>query len=333
MTASRTCVVAAALTLVGSLGPNGELEAQELKQSVFVSVIRSGEPVLDLTADEFVVEEDKQRREVLRVERAEVPMQVAILVDDSYGFARNISHVRNGLAELIDALPDGQHIALSTFGDYLTTVVDFTPNKDRLREAASQYAPFSETGAYLMNALAQTAADLDRRGAIRPIIVLLTSEGTNAELSRVTSGRDRSGAVVSPRGGQGLGYKVVLDVLRETKVAVHTLVVRSANIPTFADTTDLSTATRGLLLQDTGDRDRASLFEQLPKVTGGGREELGTTSAMPKMLARIGNEISNQYLVTYSRPIGLIPPEKIEIKVTRRRHRVRHTSSRPIVVR
>ena len=62
-------------------------------------------------------------------------------------------------------------------------------------------------------------------------------------------------------------------------------------------------------------------------------EELGTTSAMPKMLARIGNEISNQCLVTYSRPIGLIPPEKIEIEVTRRRHRVRHTPSRPIVVR
>jgi len=51
-----------------------------------------------------------------------------------------------------------------------------------------------------MNAVAQTAADLDRRGAIPPIIVLLTSEGTNAELSRVDSGRDRSGAVVSPRG-------------------------------------------------------------------------------------------------------------------------------------
>jgi hypothetical protein len=125
----------------------------------------------------------------------------------------------------------------------------------------------------------------------------------------------------------------VLDVLRETKVAVHTLVVRARSTATFADTTDLSTATRGLLQQDTGDRDRASLLEQLPKVTGGGRAELGTTSAMPKMLARIGNEISNQYLVTYSRPIGLAPPESVEVKATRRRHRVRHTPSRPIVVR
>lgn len=333
MRSSRTCAIAATLILVFAWEVRGGLGAQELQQSVFVSVIRSGEPVLDLTADEFVVEEDDRRREVLRVERADVPMQVAILVDDSQGLARNISHVRTGLTELIDALPDGQQVALVTFGDHLTTMVDYTPNKDRLKEAASQYVPFSQTGAFLTNAIAQTAADLDRRGAIRPIIVLLTSERANAQLSRVSAGRDRSGAVVSPRGSQGLDYKVVLDVLRETKVAVHTLVVRGRTIPTFAGTTDLSTATRGLLQEDSGDRDRAALLQQLPKVTGGGREELGNTSAIPKMLARIGNEISNQYLVTYARPLGLIPPEKVEVKVTRRRHRVRGTPSRPIMVR
>ena len=45
------------------------------------------------------------------------------------------------------------------------------------------------------------------------------------------------------------------------------------------------------------------------------------------------NEISNQYLVTYARPVGLIPPEEVEVKVTRRRHRVRSTPSRPIRLR
>ncbi len=333
MQVTRSYGVAAALTLVGGLGVGGAAHAQELEQALFVSVIRSGEPVLDLTLDEFVVEEDKQQREVLRVERAEVPMQVAILVDDSYGFARNISHVRNAITELLDTLPDGQQIALITFGDHLTTVVDYTTNKDQLRLAASQYAPFSETSAYLMNGLAQTAADLDRRGAIRPIIVLLTGEDAQTQLSRVDFGRQRSGQVISPRGGQGIGYKVVLDVLRETKVAVHTLVVRAPDMTTFAPAPDVSTFTRGALLQDDGDRDRASLLEQLPSTTGGGREELGATSAIPKMAARIGNEISHQYLVTYARPIGLIPPETVEVKVTRRRHRVRSTPSRPLMVR
>ena len=333
MQASRTCIVVAALTLVGGFEVGVDVYAQELEQARFVSVIRSGEPVLDLSIDEFIVEEDKQQREVLRVERADVPMQVAILVDDSRGFGQNISHVRNGLGDLIDMLPDGQQIALITFGDHVGRVVDYTPNKERLKEAASQYVPFSETSAYLMHALAETAADLDRRGAIRPIIVVLTSEGTNTGMSRVDPGRQRSGQVISPRAGQGLDYKAVLDVLRETQVAVHTLVVRARSNPSFADIPDLSSATRGSLLEDVGDRDRASLLQQLPKVTGGSREELGATSAIPKMAARIGNEISNQYLVTYARPIGLIPPEEIEVKVTRRRHRVRSTPSRPLVVR
>jgi len=332
MRACQALVVAAVMASILVVGSGADLVAQELQQSVFVSVIRSGEPVTDLTADEFVIEEDGRRREVLRVEPANVPMQVAILVDDSQGFARNLSHVRNGLTALINGLPDGQQIALSTFGEHVTRVVDFTTNKDVLLEAAARYAPFSETSAYLTNALAQTAADLDRRGAIRPIIVLLTAEGANTQMSRVSLGR-QGDTPISPRGGKGLDYKVVLEVLKETMVAVHSLVVRDVGIPQFATTPDFSTATRGALMQDSGDRDRASLLQQLPKVTGGGRQELGTTSAVPKLLAQMANEVSNQYLVTYARPVGLIPPEEVEVKVTRRRHRVRSTPSRPIMVR
>ena len=332
MRACQALVVAAVMAPILVVGSGADLAAQELQQSVFVSVIRSGEPVTDLTADEFVIEEDGRRREVLRVEPANVPMQVAILVDDSQGFARNLSHVRNGLTALINGLPDGQQIAFSTFGEHVTRVVDFTTNKDVLLEAAARYAPFSETSAYLTNALAQTATDLDRRGAIRPIIVLLTSEGANTQMSRVSLGR-QGDTPISRRGGTGLDYRFVLEVLKETMVAVHSLVVRDVGIPQFATTPGFSTATRGALMQDSGDRDRASLLQQLPKVTGGGREELGTTSAVPKLLAQMANEISNQYLVTYARPVGLIPPEEVEVKVTRRRHRVRSTPSRPIMVR
>ena len=222
------------LAVGGGVWFDTAVEAQVVQQSMFVSVIRGGEPVLDMKADEFIVEEDGQAREVLRIERADVPMQVAILVDDSQGLAQNLSHVRNGLRELIDKLPDGQQIALITFGDHMTTVVDYTTSKERLKAAAAQYVPFSETSSYLMNAVAETAVDLDRRGAIRPIIVLVTSEGANSNTVRISLGRQQ-GTVLSPTGGQGLGYKLVLDVLRERMVAVHTLVVRGfGNLGTAA---------------------------------------------------------------------------------------------------
>ena len=189
------------LAVGGGVLFDAAVQAQVVQQSMFVSVIRGGEPVLDMTADEFIVEEDGQAREVLRIERADVPMQVAILVDDSQGLAQNLSHVRNGLRELIDKLPDGQQIALITFGDHMTTVVDYTTSKERLKAAATQYVPFSETSSYLMNAVAETAVDLDRRGAIRPIIVLVTSEGANSNTSRlrISLGRQQGTVHLSPR--------------------------------------------------------------------------------------------------------------------------------------
>ena len=308
--------IVAALVIAAGTGPGATLQAQDLEQSAFVSVIRGGDPVLDLTADEFVVEEDGQRRNVLSAELADVPVQVAILVDDSPEIGRNLSHVRNGLTALIDNLPDGGHIAFLKFGQELTTVVDYTTEKDAVRAAAAEFAPFSYQSSYLLNAIFQTADDLDRRGAIRPIIVLLTAD----------SSQTRHWAT------HGLGYDVVLDGLREAMVAVHSVIVRGFEDRSTAQFTVPPGAreTFTLPLLGSGDRDRMALFEQLPKVTGGRREELSATSAIEKTLTRIADEISNQYLVTYARPVGLAPPEKTEVKVTRRRHQVRSTPARPL---
>jgi VWFA-related protein len=295
-----------------------------------VSVLRRGSPVTDLTAEEFVVEEDDQQREVLRVEPATTPMQIAILVDDSYGLTDSLSHVRTGLSELIDALPDGHQMAFITFGDHQRMIVDYTRDKSRLKAAAGEFVQFSDTSSYLTNALVDTAFDLRRRGATRPIIILVTSEGASSATARLRAGR-QGGVVTSPRGGEGLGYERVLTVLRETLVAVHSLVVRDVGVPLFATGPDRSAGTRGLLNDSVGDRDRAVVLSKLPSVTGGGREELGTTSALAKLLTGIADEIANQYRVTYARPAGLIPPDEIDVSVTRRGMRVRSTPAHPLV--
>ena len=70
----------------------------------YVSVLRDGQPVGDVAADEFIVEEDGQRRQVIRVGPALIPMQVAILVDDSQVLRTARAHIRMGLNELIDRL-------------------------------------------------------------------------------------------------------------------------------------------------------------------------------------------------------------------------------------
>ena len=330
MTLRKAAVWRAGLALVVLLVPVSAL-AQATPQAVFVSAVDDGRPVLDLEAFEFRVREEGESREVLSVNRAQVPVQVAVLVDDSYGVTSNLGHLRRGLEELIDSLPDAQMSTGVAFGDQLRTLIDFTRDKNELKRVVGEFAQFSETSWYLPNALAETAIDMWDRGAVRPIIVLVTSEGTAATMARIR--RFRQGdAVVSPRGGQGMAYDRVLEILRDTKVAVHTLVVRGAGMASLADGLGGDPGTRGLSQDTAGDRDRASLLAELPRVTGGGREELGATSALAELLNRIGDEISNQYFVGYARPAVLVPPEQIEVSVTRRGVSVRSTPAHPILL-
>ena len=330
MTLRRAAVWTVGLALVVLLVPVSAL-AQATPHAVFVSAVDDGRPVLDLEAFEFRVREEGESREVLSVNRARVPVQVAVLVDDSYGVTNNLGHLRRGLEELIDSLPDAQMSTVLAFGDQLRTLIDFTRDKSELKRVVGEFAQFSETSWYLPNALAETAIDMWDRGAVRPIIVLVTSEGTAATMARIR--RFRQGdAVVSPRGGQGMAYDRVLEILRDTKVAVHTLVVRGAGMASLADGLGGDPGTRGLSQDTAGDRDRASLLAELPRVTGGGREELGATSALAELLNRIGDEISNQYFVVYARPAVLVPPEEIEVSVTRRGVSVRSTPAHPILL-
>ncbi|MDP6581460.1 MAG: hypothetical protein QF681_12465, partial [Vicinamibacterales bacterium] len=79
-----------------------------------------------------------------------------------------------------------------------------------------------------------------------------------------------------------------------------------------------------------GDRERASLLEQLPEVTGGRRDELGDTSALAELFAQVVHELANQYVVAYARPGGLIPPDEITVGVTSSGMTVRSTPAPPL---
>ena len=316
--------------LVGVLLVGVELpvHAQGSAEFLFVSVLDGETPVRGLAPDEIIVEEDGERREVLRLAQGEIPMQVAFLVDDSLGLTRSLSHIRTGLRELVDALPDDQFMTFITFGDEMRTVVDLTQNKDRIRNAADEFVLFSETSGFMLNALVETARNLQRRGATRPVIILIATEGSNSALTRVGPGPRISGPV-SPQSGQGLGAEQVLRALRDARVAVHAMIVRGVGNPTFSRSpTD---AVRfGLLQSGFGETDRAAVLEQLPRVTGGVRKELVTTSSFSELLLRVANDLIHQYLVMYARPASLVPPTEIDVKVDRSDLTVRFSPAPPL---
>ncbi len=72
--------------------------AQALQRSMYVSVLdEAGQPVAGLGPTDFVVREDNNTREILRVDPADEPMQVAVMVDNSQASRNYIRDIRVGV--------------------------------------------------------------------------------------------------------------------------------------------------------------------------------------------------------------------------------------------
>lgn len=284
----RVLTAARVLTLVtaglAAMLPGGQTTyAQPRERQLFVSVIdRDGAPVTDLTADEFVVREDKVAREVLRVTRADAPLQIALLVDNSQPATPYIADLRRGLEAFLAALPEGRRhgLALITYGERPTIVVDWTRDLAEVRKGIGRVFAVPGSGAMLLEALIETARGLQRREAPRPVIAVLATEGVEFSTDH---------------------YTRVLDAIKASHAAVYTLVLATGASNPLADET----------------RNRDVVLSQAPAETGGRRMLLLASLGFPEQLKRLAAVLTNQYLVTYARPDALIPPERVQVEVKR----------------
>ena len=99
MTNRRLFVAALLGRRVRARRGRGALDAQAIQRAMYVSALDdAGAPVADLGPADFVVREDNVAREVLKVEPADEPMQIAVLVDTSQAARNDISHIRTRAA-------------------------------------------------------------------------------------------------------------------------------------------------------------------------------------------------------------------------------------------
>ena len=306
------------------------LEAGEAQ--VYVAALRGDRPVMGLGPADFRIEEDGDRREVLRVEPATVAFNVALLVDDSMVASNNIVHVRQALVSFVEAMR-GHRVSLIAFGDQRQTIIDYTADTALLRQAAERFSGFSETSAYLVAAVDETAGELAGRGAMRPAIVLLTTEGRGMQdmsirgiglpaRGRSTPGasRDQDAEAVA---GRLRGYGVVMHAVALTRL-------RSIGFSDVGRSNGLATITSGAgafrWMQENRERER--MLDKGPNDSGGRLYKVSSTSGIAERLRRIATELNSQYLVTYHRPALDEPPEEVRVRVDRRRTTVRATPAR-----
>ena len=276
---------------------------QSVERSLAVAVVDGdGAPVPGLNAADFVVREDGDRREVLRVRQDTAPLQIALLVDTSEAAGRAIGDFRKGLRAFIDAMDADDRMAIIGFGGPPRILAASTPNRAPLLDAADQIFSSVGSAAYLLDALSETAEGFIKREASRPVMVVLATEGLDHSHSNITS---------------------VLRTLEEAAITVHTVVLtgRSYGDPfsrgpgRFNPLNEAGGVGGGALAQWRIDRDR--MLQRGPVLTGGRRRNLVAHTGVERALRAVAAELRSRYLVVYAAPRTLVPPDGVDVRVNR----------------
>jgi VWFA-related protein len=267
------------------------LHAQTLQRGIYASVLdKNGAPVPNLSPADFVVREDNIAREVLRVEPATTPMQIALLVDNSAASSRSIRDIRDAASEFIKTVTGNgmkNEVALIAVAERPTILVDYTTDQAKLLKGAAIFTQ-PNSGAYMLDGILETSRALKKREAARPVVVGIATNGP--ELSNRY--RDQ-----------------VMGALNDAGAALHIVMVG-------APPTDM--------LSSEG-RERAFVYSEGTESSGGRYDNVLAASATGMRLKQVGDELTHQYLVIYARPQSLIPPEHIKITSKRAEVTVRGT--------
>jgi VWFA-related protein len=255
--------------------------AQAKPTDVYVSVVDGkGEPAHGVAAEDFRVREDGVAREVLKAAPATEPLTVALLVDDTQAASSDLQMLREAVLSFITALDGKAEVSIVTFGERPTIAVDYTTDQKRLLDGAKRIFPRTGAGSYLLDAIVDVSKGMQKRKPKRPVIVVLLVE---------------AGVEFSNR-----HYDNVLGELDKGGASLHVAAIGQPN-------SSLSDEIRN----------RNQVIAEGTQRTGGRRDQVLAATAAPAEMSQIARDLLNQYVVTYVRPETLIPPEKIEVTVTR----------------
>jgi VWFA-related protein len=261
--------------------------SQGTTRTVYVIVSdEQGLPVVDLTADDFVVKEGGKEYEVTRARIEDTPLQIAIIVDDN-----GSGIFRYGLARFVERLDGRAEFSLSTVTGQMFKVVDFTSNTAAVQRGIATLAarPATNDGGQLLAGIFDTAKDLRKREAPRPVIVVLTVGGEEHSTLRAS---------------------YVLDALRDSRASLNVLTVARSTLRSSINVTKPSA-----LLEES-----LNLGEVLgdgPVRSGGRRDEIVATAGMLSGLQQLAEELARQYTVQYELPPGVRPNERLSVTVRR----------------
>ena len=269
------------LVILALLLPASPVWSQATERTVYASVVdKNDAPVSGLGVGDFIVREDEQAREVLRVMPASEPMHIAVLVDTSQAIDEHMLDVRTALRAFFKQMGGKHEIALIGLGERPTVLSDYTRDPARLEKAVGTVFARSGSGTYILDGIVEASAGLRRRKAARPHIVVYAAKGPE----------------FSERYHQS-----VVDALRESGATLHTLMLNKS----------------GANMNSREEQELAKTVADGTRLSGGRRDDLLTPMALSDRLQSLGTEMENQYQIVYARPARLVPPKSLEVTTKR----------------
>jgi hypothetical protein len=281
---SSLCLLTAASPTVRAAGQSPAAARETRQRVVAISVVKDDTPVRDLKPAEVKVKEDGQNREVLAVAPALPPSHLVLLLDDSDVSEPVIKELRDGAASFLHAFEGNTPapmVALWTFGERPSKVVDFTTNIALSGTASGKLFSRTGAGAYLLETILDVCKELKKAEAARPIIVAYVTED-GQEFSNDSHDR-------------------IADALREAGASLWVLVLQAR----VADTQSREMRERSIVLGD------------VVRDSGGFAKTILSRQSITPGFTALSNMISGRLDVTYGRTDMMIPPKKLEITVTR----------------
>lgn len=263
------------------------MAAEPIARTVYVSVLdKQGAALGDLTAADFAVKEGGKDYEVTSAALATSPMQIAVVVDDN-----GTGAFRPGVAAFVQTLLGKAEFSIVSVVGKVATLAPMTNNPDNLRTAIGGLIPRpgAQDGNFVMDGVLESLKTLEKRRTERPVIVVLS-----------VGASDKSGT----SSGEALRQ------LKQTMATMHVVSLSSSMVSAggsagkVGDLIDQNVSVNELL--DNG-----------PKQAGGRRT---VTSAMPEVgpaLAKVVDQLTHQYAVSYKLPEGVKMNERLQVTTKR----------------
>jgi len=226
---------------------------------LFLSMLDAkGNAPAALTAEQINLTEGGESLTVLKVEKIDWPVKVQVLVDNGAGLGNeNLIHIRNGVRDLMKALPSEVEVSLYTTAPQPRNVVRPTMDRLQLMQGADRIAPDSGSGRYIesLNEATQRI-ERDKTSHFPVIISVATSVGDTNVMER--------------------DVERLWKRLNERPTTVHTVLLsggsRNVNSVTAANQTQVGLAVKEL--------------------TGGRYENIAAASRLATLLPEIGEQVA-----------------------------------------